>query len=140
MEKIEIVYDNDLPVAYFIRADWSSGTTKFITPESDSMQLGMIVYGAGKSIVPHRHLLVSRTIQQTSECVIVRKGRCYVDIYNTDRLVIDTKEMCEGDMVLLVGGAHGFRMLEDTSLLEIKQGPYVGEMDKERFCSSESLE
>jgi len=38
-----------------------------------------------------------------------------------------------GDVMLMVGSGHGFRMLEDTVLLEIEQGLYTGEDEKERF-------
>jgi hypothetical protein len=38
-----------------------------------------------------------------------------------------------GDIILLVAGGHGFRCLEDTVLLEIKQGPYTGLVEKEAF-------
>jgi hypothetical protein len=33
----------------------------------------------------------------------------------------------------MVGGGHGFHMLEDTVLLEVKQGPYTGIDEKEHF-------
>jgi hypothetical protein len=39
----------------------------------------------------------------------------------------------EGDVLLLVKGGHGFRMLEETVFVEIKQGPYTGLDEKERF-------
>ena len=47
--------------------------------------------------------------------------------------LIATRELATGDVMLMVGGGHGFRMLEDTVLLEVKQGPYTGVAEKERF-------
>jgi hypothetical protein len=38
-----------------------------------------------------------------------------------------------GDMILLCGGGHGFEMLLDTVMIEIKQGPYTGANDKNIF-------
>lgn len=38
-----------------------------------------------------------------------------------------------GDVILLCGGGHSFKMLEDSSMIEVKQGPYAGENDKTRF-------
>jgi hypothetical protein len=55
------------------------------------------------------------------------------DIYSDERELIASRELCEGDVILLVAGGHGFRMLQDTVLLEIKQGPYTGIEEKERF-------
>jgi hypothetical protein len=34
---------------------------------------------------------------------------------------------------LLIAGGHGFEVLEDLNMVEVKQGPYVGDMDKTRF-------
>ena len=39
----------------------------------------------------------------------------------------------EGDVILLAGGGHGFEILEETVMIEIKQGPYAGDADKTRF-------
>ena len=39
-----------------------------------------------------------------------------------------------GDVVLLAHGGHGFTMLEPSEMIEVKQGPYAGEQDKERFA------
>jgi hypothetical protein len=64
---------------------------------------------------------------------MVKKGRCLIDIYNNDRELVATRELYPGDLMLMVGGGHGFRMLEDTVFLEVKQGPYTGEEEKERF-------
>ena len=36
-------------------------------------------------------------------------------------------------MILIISGAHGFKILKKTEMLEIKQGPFVGEKDKKRF-------
>ena len=47
--------------------------------------------------------------------------------------LVATRELLPGDIMLMVGGGHGFRMLEDTVLLEVKQGPYTGLDEKERF-------
>ena len=61
------------------------------------------------------------------------EGDCEIDIYNDERELVATRELREGDIMLMVGGGHGFRMLEDTVFLEIKQGPYTGVDEKERF-------
>jgi hypothetical protein len=65
--------------------------------------------------------------------LVVRQGCCEVDIYNDDRQLVATRELREGDIMLMVGGGHGFRMLDDTVFLEVKQGPYTGIDEKERF-------
>lgn len=65
--------------------------------------------------------------------LVVRKGICEVDIYNEDRHLVATRKLQTGDVLLMVNGGHGFRMLGDTIFLEIKQGPYLDVDEKERF-------
>ena len=44
-------------------------------------------------------------------------------------------EAAEGDVVVLLWGGHGYSVLEDnTQVLEVKTGPYVGaELDRRRI-------
>ena len=39
----------------------------------------------------------------------------------------------KGDVILLAYGGHGFEMMEQSEIIEVKQGPYAGENDKTRF-------
>ena len=39
----------------------------------------------------------------------------------------------KNDILILIKGAHGFKILEPTDILEIKQGPYNHKKDKIRF-------
>jgi hypothetical protein len=48
-------------------------------------------------------------------------------------VLVATRELGPGDAVLTLAGGHGFRMTEDTVLLELKQGPFLAGRDKERF-------
>jgi hypothetical protein len=133
MEPIQIISDGDEPLAYFVRSGWIPEKTQFLTPDHFGQQMGMIVYGAGAEIQPHLHLPVMREVHGTTECIVVRKGSCLIDIYDRHKKLLSTHELATGDIVLLLGGGHGFRMREDTVLFEVKQGPYVGLADKERF-------
>ena len=130
---VHIVSDQGVALAYFVSASLMPEKTEFLTPSDFGQQMGMIVYSAGQEIPPHFHLPISREIHGTTECIVVRKGRCVIDIYNSNKQFISSHELFTGDIVLLLGGGHGFRMLEDTVLFEVKQGPYAGEQDKERF-------
>lgn len=63
----------------------------------------------------------------------MRSGRCIVEIFTGAHDLIASSELRPGALVMLFAGGHGFRVLEDTVLLEIKQGPYPGVAEKERF-------
>jgi hypothetical protein len=133
MNAIEPITAGQIVLAYVVRAAATQTTTSFITGSEAAFQAGFVVYPAGGAVAPHVHLPVVRTIVGTSELLLVRKGRCIVDIYSEDRALVASRELETGDLVLSVGGGHGFRMLEDTVLFEVKQGPYGGQLEKERF-------
>jgi len=130
---VEKIMCADVPLAYIIRGDLMPSRTTFVTPPQLKQQVGFIVYPAGGEIQRHVHRPLSRHLIGTSEVLIVRRGRCEIDIYNDDRELVATRELREGDVMLMVGGGHGFHMLEDTVFLEVKQGPYTGQDEKERF-------
>jgi hypothetical protein len=130
---VEIISGPDGALAYIVDGNWVPSKTEFLTPDDFGQQMGMIVYGKGEAIIPHVHLPVTRTVEGTTECILVRSGSCDIDIYDAARNPIATRTLKQGDIILLLGGGHGFRMNEDTVLFEVKQGPYVGNADKERF-------
>ena len=130
---LEIISDDDTPLAYIVTAGWKPERTTFLTPDHFGQQMGMIVYKAGEEIKPHVHLPITRKVEGTTECIIVREGSCEIDIYNSDRKLIAVRSLAQGTIILLLGGGHGFRMNTDTVLFEVKQGPYAGDADKERF-------
>jgi hypothetical protein len=130
---IEHITDHGRPLAYIIRGSFQPDKTTFFTPPEFKQQVGYVVYPAGGEVAAHVHKRLERRLVGTSEVLIVRKGRCLMDVYNDDRALVATRELVTGDIMLMVGGGHGFHMLEDTVLLEVKQGPYIGVDEKERF-------
>ena len=130
---IEHITWNGEPLCYIVRAELNPEQTTFLTPPEFKQQVGYIVYPAGGEIARHIHRPLERHLVGTSEVLVVKKGRCLIDIYNDDRELVATRELYPGDVMLMVGGGHGFRMLEDTVFLEIKQGPYTGLDEKEQF-------
>jgi hypothetical protein len=54
-------------------------------------------------------------------------------VYTEGRELVATRDLGPGDLALMVAGGHGFDVREDTVLLEVKQGPYAGLEEKERF-------
>ena len=130
---IEPITSDGQILAYVGSVEPPPRQTAFLTPDDCSLQVGHIVYPAGGEIARHVHLPIERHIVGTAEVLIVQRGRCEVDIYTEDRRLVACRELRVGDILIAVSGGHGFRVLEDTVLLEIKQGPYPGEAAKERF-------
>jgi hypothetical protein len=129
----ERVLSGDTCLAYIIRASFLPERTTFLTPPEYKQQVGYVVYPAGGEVKRHVHRALERHLVGTSEVLVVRQGCCEVDLYNDQRELVATRELREGDVMLMVGGGHGFRMLDDTVFLEIKQGPYTGVDENERF-------
>jgi len=132
-ELVEKIFFDQKCLAYIIRANFLPERTTFLTPPDYKQQVGYIVYPAGGEIQRHVHRPLERHLVGTSEVLIVVQGCCEVDLYSDDRQLVATRELRQGDVMLMVGGGHGFRMLDDTVFLEIKQGPYTGIDEKERF-------
>jgi hypothetical protein len=134
-KNIEEVYYGGEILVYIVRSGVVDNldSTLFITPNDASLQVGVSVHCKNSEIVRHEHLPIVRNLIGTSEVVFVRKGKCEVSIYNCSRVLVDIKVLNGGDIVVLMHGGHSFKMLEDTDLFEVKQGPYAGEKDKERW-------
>jgi mannose-6-phosphate isomerase-like protein (cupin superfamily) len=129
----ECISDNNSILAYLIRNSENPDKTTFITPPNLNFQAGFIIYPEGSEIPRHFHHPVERAIQGTSEVIVVRDGSCIVDIYKSTKELIASRPMAKGDIVMFFSGGHGFRITERTVLFEIKQGPYPGTEEKERF-------
>jgi cupin fold WbuC family metalloprotein len=107
--------------------------TNFLTASDINLQVGFIKYPREGVIQSHVHLPLERHIVGTNEVLFVRSGKMQVYLFNERRELIAERILSQGDLLVLISGGHGFRMLEDTVLLEIKQGPYTGLDEKERF-------
>jgi len=133
MNGIEKIMDGERILSLIIRSTVMPTETAFITPDDFYQQAGFVVYPAGGKIPGHLHKPIERHLVGTPETLFVRKGKMEVRIYNDSHALIARSILQTGDVLMLVNGGHGFTMLEDTILLEIKQGPYTGLVEKERF-------
>lgn len=133
MDHVEHITSDGTPLAYIVRAEIAPVQTTFLTPPAFKQQVGYIVYPAGGEVARHVHLPLQRQLVGTSEVIVVKSGRCEIDIFDDARQLVATRELRAGDVMIMIGGGHGFRMIEDTVLLEVKQGPYTGLVEKELF-------
>ena len=129
---VERIENQGEEMAIIIRSNSEEGI-HFLTPDNYSQQLAYMHHKAGHQIIPHFHNMVSRTVHYTQEVLVIRKGRVKVNFYNTDKEGVADTILNAGDVILLCSGGHGFEILEETEMIEIKQGPYVGGNDKTRF-------
>lgn len=127
----------EILMAIIIRADFCKKGIAFFTPEEFSQQLGYMNRPKGYTIEPHIHQHQERTVFFTQEVLVVKRGKVRVDFYNNEQRYLDSRVIRSGDVILLAAGGHGFEFLEESELIEVKQGPYSSEDDKIRFKKSE---
>lgn len=133
MAGIEIIKENDEMLAIIIRRDFSTEGIQFFTPPRFSQQLAYMHHKKGKRIKPHSHNPIIREIRFTQEVLVIKRGRLKVDLYRDDKTFHSTHILEGGDVILLASGGHGFEVLEDIEMIEVKQGPYGGDLDKTHF-------
>ncbi len=128
----EIKFNNQL-LAIIISNKYSEQGIHFFTPDDFSQQLAFMKHPVGKIILPHVHNPVQREVHFTKEVLFIRNGKVRVDFYTDQQIYIESQILESGDVILLSEGGHGFVILEETEMIEVKQGPYAGESDKTRF-------
>lgn len=127
------IYHQNMLLAIIISTNFNEPGIRFCTPADFSQQLAFMKHPAGKIILPHVHNPVKREVHFTKEVLFIRKGKLRVDFYTEDKNYLESKILETGDVILLSNGGHGFEVLEEVEMIEVKQGPYAGEADKTRF-------
>jgi mannose-6-phosphate isomerase-like protein (cupin superfamily) len=128
----EIVINGNL-FAIIVPHEFHEPGIHFFTPDDLSQQIAFMRHPAGKTIPPHLHNPVVRELRYTQEVLFIKRGKLRVDFYDENRKYAESRILGAGDLILLVTGGHGFEVLEEIEMYEVKQGPYLGEQDKTRF-------
>ena len=133
MKEILKIKHNETLLAVIIPHDYDQLGITFCTSGDLSQQLAYMHHPDGHVIAPHVHNVVKREVQYTKETLVLRKGKLRVDFYDDAHCYIESCILEAGDVILLASGGHGFKVLEEVEMIEVKQGPYAGEGDKTRF-------
>ncbi len=131
----EIKEGNIVLAKHITPGDIATGLN-FYSDDNDFIQVGIWGnYEANKELKAHIHNIVERTITYTCEVLYVIKGKIEASIYNLGGQILDTLTVNQGDILILLGCGHGYKILENgTSVLEVKNGPYLGaEIDRRRI-------
>jgi mannose-6-phosphate isomerase-like protein (cupin superfamily) len=128
----QITHNNKI-LAIIIKRNFQKDGIEFFTPDDFSQQLAYMKRPKGYIIKPHIHNIVERKVEYTQEVLFIKRGKVRVDFYDEDRNYLKSVILDEGDVILLAHGGHVFEMIEETEIIEVKQGPYAGDMDKVRF-------
>ena len=124
MKTEEIKHDHSVIAKIFYKGPIQPGV-HFYCENDSSLQVGKQLRGKGEMIRPHRHIPVTVERKETlKEVLYIEKGKVKITFYTDDWKEIGSRTLKAGDMVMLISGGHGFEMLEETEMIEIKQGPY----------------
>lgn len=134
MGQVEEVKKKNKLLAMIIRNDYDCDGVDFITPGDYSQQIAYMHHPTGKVIDAHVHNLVHRNVVMTQEVLFIKKGVLRVDFYDEYEDYLESRDLHAGDIILLISGGHGFQVLEEVEMIEVKQGPYAGDADKTRFA------
>ncbi len=133
MGQVEEVRKKSKLLAMIIRNDYTSDGVDFITANEYSQQVAYMHHPTGKKIDAHVHNMVHRNVVLTQEVLFIKRGILRVDFYDEYEDYLESRDLHAGDIILLVSGGHGFQVLEEVEMIEVKQGPYAGDNDKKRF-------
>lgn len=120
-------------LALIIRAEYDKPGIHFFTPANFSQQVAAMTRPKGHKIAAHVHNLLVRQVLYTQEVLVIKRGKVKVNLYSSSLEFIDEKILETGDVIVLCSGGHSLEMLEETSMIEVKQGPYAGDNDKTQF-------
>ena len=132
---VRVMHEEQL-LAVIVRNDFREPGITFFTEDELSQQMGFMCHPAGKVIEPHLHNHIARSVNYTQEALFIRRGRIRVDFYSDAKRYLVSHVLQSGDVILLISGGHGFEVLEEVEMIEVKQGPYAGDRDKTRFTAT----
>jgi hypothetical protein len=130
MKNIKIVNSGKDVIAIIVYNDLKYDGVSFITPNKFSLQLATMSKHKRDIIPSHIHTKIKRTTFGTQEILLVKEGKVMVKLYDKKRKYLKSYVLDNGDLILLASGGHGLEFLEDTKMIEIKQGRYIKNKDK----------
>ena len=133
MKDVEYFKNENELYAIILRNDYHKDGISFFTDDYLSQQLAYMSHPKGKVIEPHIHKNIERQVFYTQEVLLIKEGKLKVDFFDENKKYLESRILNGGDVILLIKGGHGFEVIENLKMIEVKQGPYLGDNDKIRF-------
>ncbi len=106
---------------------------RFLTPTHYPLQIGLIDHPNGKNVGLHIHKDMRYKVNTTQEFLYIVKGKVEISLATKQWKIIEKFPLSAGDFILFVSGAHGVDIKKGARLIEVKQGPYPGDMYAKRY-------
>jgi hypothetical protein len=117
-------------LAIIIRADSKFEGISFLTPDNFGLQIGTMLRPKNDLVPAHIHPQQTRVVKGTQEVLILRSGKMFIELFDEDKNLVESLTITSGDIILLAYGGHQITMIEEVDLVEVKQGPYIKDLDK----------
>jgi len=122
----EIKSSEGSTLAIVVRKGFNKEGVNFLSEENYPLQLGVNSYKKGHKIKGHFHKKRDFVISNIQEVIYFKTGSALVTLFDLNKKLVKSLELFAGDLIFFVDGGHGFEMFEDTTFIEVKQGPYLG--------------
>ena len=128
------IFDNNNNLLAMIIKNENLGHDKYFATDADQdLQIAKFNLQKDTKIDRHIHLEQKRIIHSTSEVIVITEGQIEVEIFDKNLELVENLIAKKGDIIALFQGGHGLKMSTDCEFIEVKQGPYIEEIDKKRF-------
>ncbi len=134
MVEVSKIKSNDgRTIAIVVRKDFKKEGVNFISDPDFPLQLGISNYKENEEVKAHFHIENEIKINKIQEIIYIKKGKALANLYNKEGFNFKSVELTTGDIIFFIEGGHGFKMLEETDIIEVKQGPYFGRNKDKRM-------
>lgn len=96
-----------------------------VTEGSEPLQLVTLKHPQGTYLQAHLHTPKKRVTKSLQECLIVKKGKVRLDLYDENKKLFKKILLSEGQTLIMVRGGYGIHLLKDSELIEVKNGPFI---------------
>lgn len=124
----ELIKSGKQTIAIIVRSAHVVDNLEFFTVDSDPLQVGIHNKKSGIVLNPHLHVGPEKVISDIHEVLYIIDGEVEVTFYTDEGDTISWTVLKTGDLLIHQRGGHGFKMIKTTKILEVKQGPYSGQM------------
>jgi len=121
-------------LAIIIKSDYlKKKGINFFTNKKLTQQVAFMSHPKNYIIKPHFHKKIERKINSTTEVLIIINGLLKINFYSRNKKLLFSKLAKKNDIVILLTGGHGFKIIKNCKFIEVKQGPDNSKRDKIKF-------
>ena len=129
------IVHNEIIYAIIVKSNYKKKGINFFSKNKDSFQIGYINYPKGHEILKHYHPRRKKIIYDNNEALFIKKGKIRINFFDPKNMKKSfcSKILNKNDIILILYAGHGFEVIDNVQMLEIKQGPYYPKSNKIKF-------